>query len=204
MPRTPFAAAALASMLLITGGSVAGQDADEPLTVYAGRSESLVGPVIDAFTEASGVPVEVKYADTAELAAILLEEGDRSPADVFFAQDAGALGAVADAGLLAELSAADLARVPAGFNDPDGQWVGVSGRARTVAYYAYRLVTRGLVGGKERLQTTVAGLSASTRVMATRDEGSTYLTVLQVGAGAPTTIALDLAEVGIGSGTATV
>lgn len=134
MPRTPFAAAALASMLLVTGGNVAGQDADDPLTVYSGRSESLVGPVIDAFTEASGVPVEVKYADTAELAAILLEEGDRSPADVFFAQDAGALGAVADAGLLAELSAANLARVPAGFNDPDGQWVGVSGRARTVAY----------------------------------------------------------------------
>lgn len=134
MPRTPFAAAALASMLLVTGGNVAGQDADDPLTVYSGRSESLVGPVIDAFTEASGVPVEVKYADTAELAAILLEEGDRSPADVFFAQDAGALGAVADAGLLAELSAANLARVPAGFNDPGGQWVGVSGRARTVAY----------------------------------------------------------------------
>jgi iron(III) transport system substrate-binding protein len=110
------------------------QDADEPLTVYSGRSESLVGPVIDTFTDATGIEVEVKYADTAELAAILLEEGDRSPADVYFAQDAGALGAVADAGLLAALPSDLLATVPSGFSDAEGAWAGVSGRARTVAY----------------------------------------------------------------------
>jgi iron(III) transport system substrate-binding protein len=110
------------------------QDADEPLTVYSGRSESLVGPVIEAFEEATGIEVEEKYADTAELAAILLEEGDRSPADIYFAQDAGALGAVADAGLLGALPDDILATVPAQFSDADGQWVGVSGRARTAAY----------------------------------------------------------------------
>ena len=126
-------ASCLAAALLVPTAVVA-QDADEPLTVYSGRSESLVGPVIESFTEATGIEVEIKYADTAELAAILLEEGDRSPADVFFAQDAGALGAVADAGLLAPLPDDLLARVPAVFSDADGQWVGVSGRARTAAY----------------------------------------------------------------------
>lgn len=127
------AASCLAAVLLVPSVAVA-QDADEPLTVYSGRSESLVGPIIEGFTDATGIGVEVKYADTAELAAILLEEGDRSPADVYFAQDAGALGAVADAGLLAELPQDVLAAVPVNFSDADGQWAGVSGRARTAAY----------------------------------------------------------------------
>jgi iron(III) transport system substrate-binding protein len=119
---------------LLVPTAVVAQDADEPLTVYSGRSESLVGPVIESFTEATGIEVQVKYADTAELAAILLEEGDRSPADIYFAQDAGALGAVADAGLLAPLPDDLLDLVPAVFSDVDGQWAGVSGRARTAAY----------------------------------------------------------------------
>ncbi len=127
------AATCLVAALLIPSAALA-QDADEPLTVYSGRSESLVGPVIESFEEATGIEVEEKYADTAELAAILLEEGDRSPADIYFAQDAGALGAVADAGLLAGLPDDILATVPAQFSDADGQWVGVSGRARTAAY----------------------------------------------------------------------
>jgi len=127
------AASCLAAALVVPAAAVA-EDADGPLTVYSGRSESLVGPIIGSFTEATGIEVEVKYADTAELAAILLEEGDRSPADVYFAQDAGALGAVADSGSLAPLPDELLAAVPAKFSDVDGAWVGVSGRARTAAY----------------------------------------------------------------------
>jgi iron(III) transport system substrate-binding protein len=110
------------------------QDADGPLTVYSGRSESIVGPIIDAFSAATGIDVETRYGETAELAAILLEEGDRSPADVFFAQDAGALGAVAAAGLLSPLSEEVLARVPERYRDAESLWVGVSGRARTIVY----------------------------------------------------------------------
>jgi iron(III) transport system substrate-binding protein len=136
---TPRLRAALAVFLgvglIATGGAlVAAQEADGPLTVYSGRSESLVGPVLEGFTAATGIEVEAKYADTAELAALLLEEGDRSPADIFFAQDAGALGAVGDAGLFSQLPADVLGTVPVAFEDPDGEWVGVSGRARTAAY----------------------------------------------------------------------
>jgi iron(III) transport system substrate-binding protein len=127
---------AVTGALLLTtvfGTSVAAQDTGT-LTVYSGRSEALVAPVLERFTEATGIEVETRYGDTSELAALLLEEGERSPADIFFAQDAGALGAVAAAGLFAPLSSDVLDRVPAGFRDPNGLWTGVSGRARTLVY----------------------------------------------------------------------
>ena len=102
--------------------------------IYSGRSESLVGPLIDRFKAESGYDIQVNYAGTSELAATILEEGDASPADVFFSQDGGALGVLADAGLLATLPQSTLDRVGPPFRSPDGLWVGVSGRARVAAY----------------------------------------------------------------------
>lgn len=104
------------------------------LTIYAGRSESLVGPLIERFKTETGLDVQVKYAGTTDLAATILEEGDASPADVFFAQDAGALGAVGADGRLAPLPAETLATVDARFVADDGTWIGISGRARVVVY----------------------------------------------------------------------
>ena len=102
------------------------------LVIYSGRSEQLVGPVIDLFREATGVEVSVKYGGTAELAATLLEEGGNSPADVYFAQDPGGLAAVQD--MLTVLPSGVLETAPAGFRSPEGRWVGLSGRARVVVY----------------------------------------------------------------------
>src|SRR5687767_15687373 len=98
------------------------------LVVYSGRSESLVGPIITQFSEATGVKVDVRYGSTAEMAATLLEEGTNSPADVFFAQDPGGLGAVAKAGLFAPIPEDILSKVPAEFRSPTGQWMGISAR----------------------------------------------------------------------------
>lgn len=128
----------LAATLALTACGATGAEAPEAtaetLTIYSGRSESLVQPIIDQFQEATGIPVEVRYGSTAEMAGVLLEEGGNSPADLFYAQDPGGLGAVQAAGLLAPLPEEMLAKVPERFRAETGDWIGISGRARTVVY----------------------------------------------------------------------
>ncbi|MXY59474.1 MAG: extracellular solute-binding protein, partial [Chloroflexi bacterium] len=102
------------------------------LVIYSGRGESLVDPIIQQFADVTGIDVEVKYGGTASLAATLLEEGANSPADVFYAQDPGGLGAVES--LLAPLPADILQRSPEWARSPQGLWAGVSGRARVLVY----------------------------------------------------------------------
>ena len=102
------------------------------LVIYSGRKESLVGPIIEQFSDATGIKVEVKYGKSAAMAATLSEEGSNSPADVFYAQDPGALGSVE--AMMQALPAATLEKIPAWAQDNDGKWVGVSGRARVLVY----------------------------------------------------------------------
>ncbi len=104
------------------------------LVIYSGRSESLVQPIIDQFAAATGIDVKVRYGSTSEMAGVLLEEGERSPADLFYAQDPGGLGAVSAAGMLAPLPPETLAAIPTRFVAETGEWVGISGRARVVVY----------------------------------------------------------------------
>jgi iron(III) transport system substrate-binding protein len=106
------------------------------LVIYSGRGESLVDPLIQTFAQASGIDVQVRYGSTAEIAATLLEEGENSPADVFYAQDPGGLGAVQEAGLLAPLPQDLLDRVPQRFRSDAGEWIGISGRARVIVYHS--------------------------------------------------------------------
>jgi iron(III) transport system substrate-binding protein len=136
------ALAAAAALVLAAG--CGGDDGDDDtaaagtqenrgaLVVYSGREEELVAPLFERFETETGIEVDVRYADSAELAATIAEEGDNSPADVFFAQDPGSLGAVEDQ--LAELPDDVLERVDERFRDDDGRWVGTSGRARVVVY----------------------------------------------------------------------
>ncbi|HMQ52066.1 MAG TPA: extracellular solute-binding protein [Anaerolineae bacterium] len=104
------------------------------LTIYSGRSESLVGPLIEQFKQETGLNIEVRYGETAEMASTILEEGDNSPADVYYGQDAGALGALANAGRFLPLPEATLNQVEPRFRSAEGLWIGTSGRARVVVY----------------------------------------------------------------------
>lgn len=118
----------------------------QSLTIYSGRSEELVGPIFEAFEKKSGIDLKVKYGDTAELASTILEEGERSPADVFLSQDAGALGALQRDGLFDKLPAAITTRVPAKFRSASGLWVGITGRARVLVYNTERLKASDMPG----------------------------------------------------------
>ena len=116
-----------------TEGGDAAADGDV-VTIYSGRNENLVGPLLEQLEEATGTPVEVRYGDSAELAAQLLEEGERTEADLFFSQDAGALGALANEGRLATLDESLTGSVIDGYVDEEGRWVATSARARVIAY----------------------------------------------------------------------
>jgi iron(III) transport system substrate-binding protein len=144
MRAAPLSFTALAAVGLLLAGCAAPAPsetatpaepvADGQFTLYSGRDEELVQPLIDQFTAETGIEVEVRYGNTAELGALLLEEGDASPADVFLSQDAGALGALSRAGLFTTLPDDITEAVPAGFTSTDGSWVGITGRARVVVY----------------------------------------------------------------------
>ena len=131
-----FAAVALAGCGFSTEDSGGGSNEPETegITLYSGRIPAAIGPAVDSYEAKADRDVQVRFAETADLAATLVEEGDASPADVFFAQEPGAIAAVAEAGLLTKLPRDILDRVPARYRDPEGRWVGVTGRARVIAY----------------------------------------------------------------------
>jgi iron(III) transport system substrate-binding protein len=156
LPKGEFGMKALGCVLAIVSALLAagcgGGGGNPSITVYSGREEELVQPLFDRFSEETGVEVEVRYGDSAELAAAIAEEGDGSPADVFFAQDPGSLGAV-DA-QLEELPQEILDRVEPRYRDDAGHWVGTSGRSRVLVYNTDALE-------ESELPATVLDLTAS-------------------------------------------
>ncbi|MCU0462946.1 MAG: extracellular solute-binding protein [Anaerolineae bacterium] len=134
----------VALLALMVAPSMAQEATAETLTVYSGRNENLIAPLLAQFTEETGVQVQVVYGDTAAIANQILEEGANSPADVYIAQDAGALGALAKAGVLAALPSDVIERVPAEYVSPEGFWVGLSARARVFVYNPAQVEALGL------------------------------------------------------------
>lgn len=104
------------------------------VTVYSGRGEDLVGPLIEMFEAATGIDVQVRYGNSAEMLLLILEEGQNSPADVYYSQGAGFLGELSSTAGLIALPDSLLELVPASLRSPAGDWVGLSGRARTAVY----------------------------------------------------------------------
>lgn len=139
----PVLAAALLALSLAACGSNASPAAsssgsndseNSPLVIYSGRDEKLVGPLIAQFEKDTGIKTEVRYAGSAAQAQLLLTEKENSPAQVFLSQESGALGVLGAAGLLAELPENTRDKVPAAYNAEGKTWVGLTGRARVVAY----------------------------------------------------------------------
>jgi iron(III) transport system substrate-binding protein len=139
------AVVSLAAVLALTGcasgvpagGSPgAGGDATDgaDLVVYVGRNEDHVRPLVELFEEQTGLTVDARYGSTGELATTIVQEGDASPADVFFTQDPAYMGAISEAGLLSPLPEDVLESVPEGITGAEDDWVGVTARRRVLAF----------------------------------------------------------------------
>lgn len=127
--------AAVVAAVLMTGCSSDEQASETTeLTIYSGRSEAFISSFFAEWESSSGIKLNVRYGDSAELAAQILEEGSNSPADLFLSQDAGSLGAVTKADLFIALPAGVAQDIPAEFIAANRNWVGVTGRARVFAY----------------------------------------------------------------------
>ncbi len=134
----------LIGLLAFSGSVVFAQSGDDVLTVYSGRNEELIGPLLEQFTADTGIQVQVLYGNTAAIANQIIEEGPNSPADVYIGQDAGALGVLEKAGLLAALPSDVTERIPTAFKSADDRWIGISGRARVLVYNPVLLEAQGL------------------------------------------------------------
>lgn len=132
LSRVVRAIAVIAALIMVAGACGDSESgADGTVTLYSGRSEDLIAPLIEQYEAATGVNVEVRYGANAELALLIETEGDKSPADVFLASSPGAVGFLAERDLLQSLSDEVLGLAP---SSPRGLWVAVSGRQRVLVY----------------------------------------------------------------------
>ncbi|MGP5210307.1 extracellular solute-binding protein [Psychrobacter alimentarius] len=123
-----------------TEADVAASDAkadneNHTVTIYSSRNEQLIKPLLDRYTEKTGVKVELVTDSIGPLLARLKAEGQNTPADMLLTVDAGNLWQASQEGLLQPVASDILeANVPAKYRDPKGQWTGLSLRARTIFY----------------------------------------------------------------------
>lgn len=120
----------------LAGVVLASSAVAEDVNVYSYRQPELVEPLFDIFTEETGINVNVVFLSKG-MVERLKAEGDRSPADLVVTTDISRLSAIVDAGVTQPVSSEVLdAKIPAEFRDPDGQWFGLTTRARVV--YAHK------------------------------------------------------------------
>ncbi len=126
-------ASAIAATLVLGPLAAAAQ---ERVNIYSYRQPELIKPVLDAFTEETGIETEVLFLDRG-LEERIAAEGVNSPADVILTVDIARLAAVKDRGVTQAVDDETIAaNIPAEYRDPEGEWFGLTRRARVV--YASR------------------------------------------------------------------
>jgi iron(III) transport system substrate-binding protein len=129
------ALAAACGMLAACGGSAAGSAGHgNSITLYSGQHPQTTQSLVKAFEQKTGIQVNIRNDDEDALADQIVTEGSRSPADVFFTENTPPLEHLQDEGLLSAVAPGTLARTPARYNSPQGDWVGVSARVSVLIY----------------------------------------------------------------------
>lgn len=110
------------------------------VNVYSARQEALIKPLLDKFTEQTGIETNLITAKAAALKTRMQNEGRNTPADLFITVDAGNLHRAKEAGLLQKINDTELSSlVPANLRDSDDYWLGLSKRARVIFYSPERV-----------------------------------------------------------------
>ena len=104
------------------------------IRVYSGRSEALVGELFQQAEKELGLNIEVEYGKTDEMVTRMLTEGEQSPADIVFAQDAGHLGALSNRDMLSSLPDNLYSGIHKEYRDDNKRWLATSGRLRVLVY----------------------------------------------------------------------
>jgi iron(III) transport system substrate-binding protein len=104
------------------------------IVVYNAQHENLTQAWAEAFTQQTGIPVEMRNGSDTELANQLAAEGSGSPADVFLTENSPGMNIVENAGLFAPVDAGTVAQVPAEYNPSTGNWVGIAARSTVFVY----------------------------------------------------------------------
>lgn len=126
--------ALLASCALALGACGFSAHSGTVITLYNGQHEQTTAALVKAFERQTGITVEVRSGDEAELGNQILQEGSSSPADVFYTENTPVLEALRDKGMLAAVAPATLAAVPSRYDSAQGDWVGVSARVSVLVY----------------------------------------------------------------------
>ena len=127
--------AGVAAALSACGGDAGSSDSgSSTLTLYNAQHEDLMKAMVDGFTEKTGIKVEFRNGDDAELANQIVQEGKASPADVFVTENSPSVQVVADAGLFSPLDKDTLAQVPEQYRPSSDEWVGFAARSTVLAY----------------------------------------------------------------------
>ena len=126
----------MAVALFVIGacGGSSGDQSNGSVTIYSGRTQNLIEPILNRFAEETGIDVKVRYGQSADLALLIDEEGGQTPADLFISQSPGSVGYLDAKGRLGKLPDSVLELVPEGLHAGDGSWVGLSGRKRVLAF----------------------------------------------------------------------
>jgi iron(III) transport system substrate-binding protein len=137
------AAGTLAAGLAACGGdgSASSGDGKATITLYNAQHEDLMTLMVDAFTAATGIKVEIRSGEDPELANQIVQEGDGSPADVFVTENSPAMTLVDRAGRFSKIDPATLAQVPPQYAPSNGDWVGFAARSTVFAYNRGQVAT---------------------------------------------------------------
>jgi iron(III) transport system substrate-binding protein len=133
----------VALALSACGSSSRGGDT---ITLYNGQHEQTTAALVKAFERKTGIKVDVRTGDEAELGNQILQEGANSPADVFYTENTPVLEVLRGKGLLAPVSPSTLAAVPSRYDSSQGDWVGVSARVSVLVYNTSQIKASQLPG----------------------------------------------------------